>query len=98
MITLNIDLGLAKFFILWKSLCMMKPKLCLLLKVFALLFLLLLLLGESCLSFHVLTSVGEATATARRRLFDVLLIHLTRSFIVSLSLSFCMYVYMRVNM
>lgn len=30
--TLNIDLGLAKFFILWKSLCMMKPKECLSLK------------------------------------------------------------------
>lgn len=85
-------MGLAKFFILWKSLCMMKPKECLSLKAFALL-LLLLRLGESCLSFHVLASVGEATATARRRLFDVLLIHLTRSFIVSLSLFLCVRIY-----
>lgn len=37
------------------------------------LLLLLLLLGESCLSFHVLLTsrVGEATATAKTMIFDV---------------------------
>lgn len=89
-------MGLAKFFILWKSLCMMKPKEGLL-KAFALfLLLLLLLLGESCLSFHVLLTsrasrVGEATATARRW-FDVCWFTWRDLYRFSLSVCICIYV------